>query len=263
MTVVLLDQAEWGVLHAQFLLQKGEARNRAHAMRAVDLLVPQTCAELLDALTALIGSPSRRVTASLLAKRIAFLTTASSLYAMSMYDKALDLSLENCYVDYHYANRRWQSGMPLENLTASVPQPGERAEWRRKVVAQLFAGNLSRLWQSLANVAKVPLPVLWENTAVRVYSLYERRMLDMDKENKCPHAQNRVREDFDYLVRDADAALFGTDENPLATFFRPKQHIQHTPHAAQPVRVRKTCCYYYKASEPQEYCSVCPLNRKS
>lgn len=253
--MVSLDQAEWEVLSSQFLLKKGDARNREHSIRAIDLLVPQKCADLLDSLTAAIGSPSRRITASLLSKRIAFLTAAPSLYAMSMYDKGLDLSLENCFLEYHYANKRWQSGMPLESLTATLPPMGLRAEWRRKIIVSIFSDNLSRLWQSLSSVAKVPLPVLWENTAVRVYSLYERRMM----ENSCTYAQGRIREDFTYLVRDAGPEMFGAVENPLAKFF---WHKQRTPHSTQPIRVRQTCCYYYKATEPQEYCSTCPLNRR-
>ncbi|WP_226376161.1 (2Fe-2S)-binding protein [Pectobacterium quasiaquaticum] len=27
------------------------------------------------------------------------------------------------------------------------------------------------------------------------------------------------------------------------------------------VRFRRTCCFYYKASQPQEYCQNCPLLR--
>ncbi len=255
MTVVAFNQAEWEVLHSQFLLKKGEARNREHAIRAIDLLVPQTCAKLLDSLTAAIGSPSRRITASLLSKRIAFLTTAPGLYAMTMYDKGLDLSLENCHLEYHYAHKRWQSGMLLENLAATEPPKGCRAEWRRQVIAGIFAGNLSRLWQSLSSVAKVPLPILWENTAVRVYSLYERHMTGSGY--AC--TQSRIRDDFNYLVRDAGPEIFGAAGNPLAEFFWP---TQRTYHSAQPIRIRKTCCYYYKATEPREYCSVCPLHHR-
>lgn len=251
---VVLSQAEWDVLHAQFLLKKGEARDREHSIRAVDLLVPQTCADLLDALMATIGSPSRRITASLLSKRIAFLTTGVGLHAMSMYDKGLDLSLENCHLEYRYAQQRWQSGMPLDNLTATTPPKGDRGEWRRQVIAGIFAGNLSRLWHSLSSVARVPLPVLWENTAVRVYSLYERRMTV----SHCAGVRSRIQEDFNYLVRDAGPELFGAAGNPLAEFFRP---VQRTRHSAQPIRIRKTCCYYYQATTPREYCSICPLHR--
>ncbi|WP_337022178.1 (2Fe-2S)-binding protein [Pantoea anthophila] len=32
--------------------------------------------------------------------------------------------------------------------------------------------------------------------------------------------------------------------------------------AGQSVRFRRTCCFYYKATDPAEYCLNCPLCRQ-
>ncbi|OZG73155.1 siderophore-iron reductase, Fe-S cluster protein [Hahella sp. CCB-MM4] len=249
-----LDPAQWATLNSLFRLVSAEDRDQIHSIRTIDLLDPQICTELLDYLTPVIHSPSRRVTASLLSKRIAFLSTASSLYAMSAYNQGLNMSLQNCYLEFGYENRLWQSHMPLTDLSLSAPENGQRESWRRMLIRQLFADNLSRLWQVLVEVAKVPLSILWENTAVRVYSLYERRMSDLG----CVSLQNRVDKDFHYLINEAPAELFGTSENPLHKYFWPRQQVTHSNKS---VRFRKTCCYYYRASEPKEYCSTCPLIR--
>ncbi len=250
----LLDPAQWETLNSQFRLVCAEDRDQRNSIRTIDLLDPLVCAKLLDYLTPVIHSPSRRITASLLGKRIAFLTTASSLYTMSMYNHGLNMSLQNCYLEYGYENRLWQSHMPLADLCLSSPDEGQRESWRRMLIRQLFADNLSRIWQVLVEVARVPLSILWENTAVRVYSLYERRMTDL----RCASLQNRVDADFHYLIKEAPAELFGISENPLHKYFWPRQQATHS---STSVRFRKTCCYYYKASEPKEFCSTCPLTR--
>jgi len=256
MTKQSLDLAQRETLTTKFRLISADHRDREHSIRTSDLLDPQVCSELLDYLTPVIHSPSRRITASLLSKRIAFLTTASSLYAMSWYNRGLNMSLHNSFLEYGYKNRLWQSHMPLEDLSSSAPDEAYRDNWRDQLIRQLFSGHLSRLWQVFVAVARVPLPVLWENTAVRVYSLYERRMLDQG----CACRQNKVDDDFHYLVNDASAALFGMSENPLRKYFWPRRQATHTD---KPVRFRKTCCCYYKATDPREYCSTCPLSGQS
>ena len=245
-----LDPVQREELASQCQLIVAEQQDRDFALPAASLLEPDTCRDLLDRLTPVIGSPNRYVTASLLAKRIAFLTTGSALYAMSALDRGLDLSIDNSVLEYRHQGGLWQSRLPLADLSVTAPSAGARSNWRDTVVHNLFAGHLAPLWQSFRAVARVPLPVLWENTAVRVYSLYERRLT----KQTCPHRQQRIADDFHFLIHQAPADLFGADHNPLQRYFRPRQYGQ-APH----VRIRKTCCYYYRATEPAKYCSTCPL----
>jgi len=66
----------------------------------------------------------------------------------------------------------------------------------------------------------------------------------------------RIQADYDYLRTIAPAHLFGESKNPLAKFDSPKIV---TRASSEPIRIRKTCCYYYQASdEPNDYCSSCP-----
>lgn len=225
-------------------------RDREFALPACKLLETDTCSKLMDHLTPVIGSPNRYVTASLLGKRIAFLTTSTALYALSALNRGLDLSIDNSYLEYRHQNGLWQSHMPLSDTTASVPRPDQRHQMRDEVIRNLFAGHLAPLWTRFRAVTRVPLPVLWENTAVRVYSLYEKRL----SEQACPARQQRIAEDFHYLVHLAPAALFGIGYNPLQRYF----HTQPCDRGTG-ARTRKTCCYYYRATDPVKYCTTCPL----
>ncbi|MEX0603796.1 MAG: IucA/IucC family C-terminal-domain containing protein [Marinobacter sp.] len=247
---LMLDPGQKEELASQCRLIMAEQQDRDFALPAARLLEPETCRDLLDRLAPVIGSPNRYVTASLLAKRIAFLTTGSALYAMSALDRGLDLSIDNSILEYRHQDGLWQSRLPLEDLTVTAPSAGARNDWRATVVHRLFAGHLAPLWRSFRAVARVPLPVLWENTAVRVYSLYERRLAAQS----CPHRQQRITDDFHFLIHQAPADLFGTDHNPLHRYFQPRQ-CGEDPN----IRIRKTCCYYFRAAQPAKYCSTCPL----
>ncbi len=249
-----LEPAQFAALNAQCCLIPSDERDVQHALLARDWLDPACCKDILQSLTPVIGSPSLRITASLLSKRLAFLTTAVSAYAMSAYDRGLNLSVDNVYLEYGHREGVWQSRLPLRDLSVTTPALAQRETWRQQLMQQLFAQLLAPLWHSFAAASKVPLPVLWENTAVRVYSLYERRLAKID----CPQRQAVIRADFHYLLHHAPTQVFGIKENPLARNLWPKQLL--TPDAP-PVRFRKTCCYYHKASTPQEFCTVCPLLR--
>ncbi len=230
-------------------------RADACAATVSGLCEPEYCARVLDQLSPVIGSPGRRVTASLLSKRLGFLLTGASLYALSACNRALDVSSDNCLLEWAHDGSRWTSSLPLISLESvsleSVSLAGpEREAHRALLVERLFAGVMQPLWQTFHEVSGVPLNMLWENVAVRVYSLYERRMAGLDD----PQARERRDEDFNFLLR-ADASLFGAPWNPLARFYYPA--IQTDDGRTQ--RFRRTCCLYFKATCPAEYCQSCPL----
>lgn len=258
-----LAPAQWQTLTDMFgLTVFGQASSpdpgserRPAAIASTALVDIDACRRILDELGPVIGSPSRAITASLLGKRIAFLTTGPSLYALSVFDRALDFRLENCITDYTHFDGAWRSQMPIKDAGASAP-PDDRAGWRAHHVQQLFAGNLARLWETFHLASGLAPRILWENTAVRVYSLYERKLGQLDS----AQARTRAAEDFAYLVHEAPPAVFGTTFNPLSRyFFPPTPLVQPGETATRAVRFRKTCCLYFKATSPAEFCSTCPL----
>ena len=243
------SQQEWAVLSGNFRLRLFEERDH-RGISAVDLLDEDKCLDLLNQLTPVINSPNRAVTASLLAKRIAFLTTGACLYSMSVYDKGLQLSPENSWIEYGHDGDLWTSCMPLNCTKPSTYTQGQREVWREVLVRTLFANLLAPLWQVLHKVGGISLRILWENTAVRVYSLYERKMDNIDSETACQQAQA----DFDWLLNHASPELFACSDNPLQRF---RQPVCQTSSGS--VRFRRTCCLYYKTTQPKEYCSTCSL----
>ncbi|WP_210638786.1 IucA/IucC family C-terminal-domain containing protein [Pseudomonas sp. Tri1] len=246
---------EWAVLSGALRLKPAGARDPLRSLAAQELLNGGVCLRLLDELTPILGSPSRAITASLLSKRIAFLATGACLYALSACDKGLRLTPDNCIIEYGHDEGLWTSSLPLLDLEPLAYVHGAREAWRETLVSNLFAGLLKPLWELFVQVSGISRRILWENTAVRVYSLYEKRMDSLQD----PCARRRVEADFDWLLNQAAPALFGLDYNPLQHFRRAPMVLENGLGCR---RLRRTCCFYYQASNPVEYCSACPLLRK-
>lgn len=214
-----------------------------------------SCTAYLDRLDRAFPACSNTVKASLFAKRYSYLVVASSLYAMTMHNRAADYSIGNCSVESAEQDGNWLPNVRLNDRSMSEPEEGRREQWRETVVANIFAGHLAKVWEVLSKAAPISPAVLWENAAVYVYWLYERRMGEGADERQ----KQRIRDDFDYLLHEAPAVCFGLRGNPLSRFDSPKCR---TVQSEKPVRIRQTCCLYYQASSAGSYCSICPKNYK-
>lgn len=244
-----IPPAEWGVLEGLglTLFIDDEPKSTGY----IKLLDDYHCLKILDEITPEIGSPSLKVTASLVMKRMAFLTLAPTLFSMSRYNIGLDASLSNCIFEYPLEKRIWRSRMPLKVCRVRLCD-GNRSSWRKAILTRLFAGNLSLLVEQFHRVARVPKTILWENIAVRVFSIYEKKVLLTDNHNLIMQA----KEDYAYLLGPEEGYLFGLSYNPLTTFHGAGM-IMENEHSKS--RIRKTCCYYYQATDPRAYCDNCPL----
>ncbi|OME80756.1 hypothetical protein BK120_18945 [Paenibacillus sp. FSL A5-0031] len=245
-----LAQNERDYLSQHFGLCEYDGTRSVGSVRALDLLDMEMCSDYLDRLTVILQSPSRMVTASQFFKRYAFLTTAPLLYAMTVYNKGLNLSARNCILGSSLGHS-WLEHVSLADSDAAMPEASERHVWRNTVMQALFAENLGKLVAVMSRAANVPKPILWENVAVRIFSLYEKRIGLTGEQQE----QSRARADFQYVIHQAPGVLFGEKQNPLSRFY-----VEPTCSSVSntPMRVRKTCCFYYEVTSDKEYCTNCP-----
>ena len=255
MVANLFKPEEIHVLTKDYRLALEQSADHSFSIHAIDLLEPYILLDYLNEVSTLANASTRVVAASLFSKRYSFLMIASSLYAMTMFNKAFDYSIENSYVDYSKEGQLWLPKLRLAHWDVSQPVDGNRKEWRDQVIHNIFAENIALLWRSISKTAPISMSVLWENTAIYVYWLYEKRM----SEGASSDQKLRIRDDFHYLLKEAPAYLFGEKINPLAKFDQPKVI---TANSNDPIRVRKTCCLYYQTCGEKEYCSTCPKSRK-
>ncbi|WP_245850668.1 IucA/IucC family C-terminal-domain containing protein [Paenibacillus herberti] len=245
------EQQEMELLMREYRLTLETSQDRTFSIPSMDLLNRDKCLEYLTKTGEIFEAETLMANASLFGKRYSYLVVASSLYAMSVFDKGLDYCLENCHIESERQGHAWLPKARLANMEVTSPQPNARQQWRDGVINHIFEHNLSRVWDAISRFVPMSKAVLWENTAIYVFWLYENKFLEGLQEEQ----QARLREDLSYLVQ-APAHLFGEKKNPLATFYGPKVA---TVGSEKPIRIRKTCCYYYQASdEPEDYCSSCP-----
>ncbi|WP_342417667.1 IucA/IucC family C-terminal-domain containing protein [Paenibacillus sp. FSL R10-2782] len=272
------EPAEWSYLTEKLRSSSGEpAPTGRYDLPAADLLEATPCAMYLDRLAGLHDFSSRKVTASVLAKRYGFLIVSPVLHAMSVYNKMLEVGIAECTIQSAFVKDTWLPRLHLNRLLVTECDIGKKGEdggdisleqrhaWRDHVIQHVFAEHLALVWRSVSAVASISRTVLWENTAIYVYALYENRIRqELKSEDRL-----RMEEDFKYLTCEAPAHLFGERQNPLARYFgSPRseraavpvtESVSIAPTAAvKAVRVRKTCCYFYQMKEKGSYCPTCP-----
>jgi ferric iron reductase protein FhuF len=246
------DPEEMADLSSQFGLIFDPPLTAVNSVRGSDLLESGACAAYLDRLTETMQAPSRMIAASLFSKRYVSLTAVPVLYAMSAFNKGLEFPLEHTALEQPAApSGGWSPRLRVSEWRVTEPAADRRGAWRSEIIGSLFAGSLAPLWRVLSGVATIPMSVLWENTAVRLFSLYEKRI----GQGGGSRTRERVKEDFAYVIAVAPGSIFGEKENPLTPFYGP---LCAQAASGQPVRIRKTCCFYYRVSADGSYCSNCP-----
>ncbi|WP_068496079.1 IucA/IucC family C-terminal-domain containing protein [Paenibacillus kribbensis] len=279
----LFEPAEWSYLTEKLRISSDvQAPIGRYDLPAGDLLDASSCTMYLDRLSELHDFSSRKVTASALAKRYGFLIVSPALYAMSVYNKTLGVGIADCTIRSDFVKDTWLPRLHLNRLRVSEynketeygnemehgdrdngdADQRQRYAWRDYVIGQVFAEHLAPIWRSVSAVASIPRTVLWENTAIYVYALYENRI----RQELNGGDRLRIEEDFEYLICEAPAHLFGERHNPLARYAgaartqRPPMSSVSTVSigTVKAVRVRKTCCYFYQMKDKGGYCPTCP-----
>ncbi|HET7522268.1 MAG TPA: IucA/IucC family C-terminal-domain containing protein [Bacillales bacterium] len=200
-------------------------------------------AMMLEKIGKKLNSPSPLVTASQFSKRYSFMVAVPALYAMAVFDKGMNATLGNCRIGPSAAPDVWMPHLQLDD-DECLPAPlHDRHSWRDTIFKRLFKENLSIVNRMLTALTSVPETILWENTALYVFWLFEERM----KQSDTPQAE-QIKEDFHHLVFADEGEVFGKSANPLQPFYS-RKHLNG-------VRVRQTCCLYYKLPEA-DFCSTC------
>ena len=186
-----------------------------------------------------VNAPNKKVTASLLVKRVSFLAV-NVLYILSVTNKKIELNPDHIQLVSHFDGDTWLPKFRFEPLRMSSIE--NRDGERKEVFEQLFKGVLTPFINKLSKIAKVPRTTLWENVMIYIYWLYESIIPE-------------THSDFQALL-EADGNLFDMNHNVAAASYSAKRYVK--PIEAT-VRVRKTCCFYYETNEKASHCKTCPL----
>ncbi|GIQ69141.1 IucA/IucC family C-terminal-domain containing protein [Xylanibacillus composti] len=217
------------------------------SLAAASLFRPHELRPFLAKAQDVLKAPDLRTAASIFAKRYGYLLTVPAFYSFSVWNKSLQLHSDRLYLEPSDSEEHWLPRLGVPD-TVTVPESAAERELLRDTLIQaVFADHLHPLWSLLSETASISKQVLWENTAIYLYWLYE-TLLHSDLPED---VMKRVREDLDYVLH-ADFRLFGTaQKQPLAKFYTDKRQVDD-----QLIRIRQTCCLTYMASG--SYCKSCP-----
>lgn len=214
------------------------------------LIAPEMLSDYLWRLSSLIGAPDPKTAASVFMKRYAYLAVIF-LYSMTFFNKRLDVSFHNVSLETLDDHKQWLPLFYFKQKTA-VTSTGDRTEWRRESLKLLFAEHLFPLMELLMKETNISKTILWENVAIYIYWLYEKDLLSHEN----AEITKRAKEDFHYLINEAPGNIFGNcNRNPLKKYHNDPVFISEYEGE---VRVRTTCCLFYKLENSNGRCKTCP-----
>ncbi|MED1467274.1 siderophore-iron reductase FhuF [Bacillus salipaludis] len=201
-------------------------------------------------LSNIIKAPSEKVAVSIFIKRYAFVAVMS-LYAMTVWNKKIDLSLDKLTMEIPEQGNDWLPSFSLKEVTMQDWNGTNRMEWRKRVFHDLFAENIFLLIEKFEKTFKISRLVLWENISVYLFWLYETELKDM--------SIHHITEDFHFLIFEAEGHLFGRYKgNPLQKYYCEKTYDADKD---EELRIRKTCCFNYQLQGNSKRCKTCPCIR--
>ncbi|MBU8908912.1 siderophore-iron reductase FhuF [Desertibacillus haloalkaliphilus] len=208
--------------------------------------------KLIEDLQQDMDAEDGRVTASIFSKRYSFLLVVPAFYSFSVLNKKINLAKDQLFLEPSKSTEHWLPQLLLVDQTVRLfDSEEERVFQRRLLVEDIFANHLNLICNELSTAWKVPKQILWENTAIYLFWLYESLL---EKES-AEDVKQRLKEDFSYLLNDAEGSLFGNyNRNPLTRFYHEKTLVE-----GKEIRIRKTCCFSYQA-ESRKMCYTCPKN---
>ncbi|MDZ5781962.1 IucA/IucC family C-terminal-domain containing protein [Marinococcus luteus] len=213
-----------------------------------ELMKEEIARPYLENVTAMINTSSEMVAASQFSKRYARFVTEPAFKALTIEGRMLDLSPENSILHTDFSKDKWAPEFRMLKTDGLIG--GNYQEKRAILTEQVFAGHLQPVWKLFSSITRLPMPILWENTAVRVFSLYEKKL----RNSASLLEIQQVNEDLHYLVYEAPGALFGEKNNPFRLFHRKLQENKE----GEWIRERKTCCFNYAVNNCGSYCAACP-----
>ncbi|GAB2549073.1 IucA/IucC family C-terminal-domain containing protein [Gracilibacillus alcaliphilus] len=219
-----------------FIQQKQEIEN---GVELIDIWQESSCQTFLEELKVKWGASHQSIVASMLVKRLAVMMVSSTLYCMTVYQKAPLFALNSL---------QWTDNNCLvstgELSYVSVHHACERQARLRKLLHDIIFPLIELLHQ----ITRLKKTILWENVAVRIASI-DRKM----KQEKLPtHSMSRFREDLTFLCSNHTLIIGG--ENPLAAYLSLENNESR----------RKTCCLYHQLDKNKGndvYCALCPLKK--
>lgn len=249
--MMTMQQADFDKLERHFFTSRREMANVVWSGPASELLETAQMSSLIGVYARLIKAPDPAPAATYFSGWLCGPALAVQ-YAMSVWNKAFDLSLNNLTVQL-YAQDGYHRFSFMLNRWAEQDGPADeaaRAEWRGRVLQDVYGNTVRPLLEAVSAAAGVNVGQLWGQLPARFQ--YERD--GWLKETEQELLRRRIADDFRFLTEQLDLQVFGRTKNPLGVKLR---LIEDPFDPDRQVSMKSACCLYYR-TEGGRYCYTCP-----
>ncbi|OLO39322.1 hypothetical protein BTR23_09765 [Alkalihalophilus pseudofirmus] len=251
MREVLLSIDEQKKLEEYRICFKEEATSEL-TIEVNDMLDRQKLVTYLEEIKQELQAPDLMVAASAFSKRYSYIIIAPAIYSFLMLNKQLEMDVSNLTILPSVSNEKWLPRLYLKKQKARIPDTEEEREsCRNQLFKTIFQHHLSSLWNEVSHLCKIPKQILWENTSIYTFWIFESLLQQTDLS---PEIRDKIQIDFDFLLYETQNLIFENNTtNPIAAYYGEKTNLD-----GKAVRIRKTCCFYYAISKEGAVCKGCP-----
>ncbi|SDJ63494.1 IucA/IucC family C-terminal-domain containing protein [Salimicrobium halophilum] len=245
-SVITRDEEKFLNEHFRYFTEDHRDEPVYERLNAESLLSRDGTEKALNHLHIYLESESFLTTGSFLGKRFGYYAITVPIVLMTLFDKFPDVSPANVEYVRIDENPKWFPKYYLKDKTTISPEENRKA-WIEENMRQLFRDHLAPIFFHIHKTTRVSKKVLWENVAIYLYWLYERKLPEWYEGAEL----ERLREDFRFIVEELDGEPFGEKKNPFTYF-------ESQPVLPTGARERKCCCLSYRLHEDSTFCKVCP-----
>ncbi|WP_436663997.1 (2Fe-2S)-binding protein [Alicyclobacillus acidoterrestris] len=240
------EEAEW-----YFRLTTKDQENVSYEVRVNDLVTDQhqmLC--FLEMYQSQIGTADMHVPAVAFCKWFS-LVAAGFQYFVSVENSAVDLSPGNLTIQaYPVGDYTFFSFKVHRDTATRAPEDGaQRNVWRERAFAAFYGDTVRPVIDRLAEQAGIGAGQLWGQFPPKLMWFIDVVSKEMDG-----GLQQRIEEDYQYLISEVDPRVFGRKRNPFAIRWKTVESMEDP---RKQVYLQPTCCMNYRL-EGIDYCYTCP-----
>jgi ferric iron reductase protein FhuF len=246
-----MQQSDCDKLERHFFVSRREMDNAVWSGPASELLETAQMSSLISVYARLLKAADLAPAATFFSGWLSGPALAVQ-YAMSVWNKTFDLSLNNLSVQLYNQDGYYRFSFML-NRWAEQDGPADeaaRTEWRSSVLQDVYGNTLRPLLEAVAAASGVHVGQLWGQLPARYH--YERNEWLKAAEHEL--LRRRIADDFRFLTEQLDPQVFGQAKNPLGVKLR---LIEDLCDSERHVSIKSACCLYYR-TEGGRYCYTCP-----
>ncbi|ULO10109.1 (2Fe-2S)-binding protein [Paenibacillus sp. 19GGS1-52] len=246
-----MNETQLKDLSSKFDLHTTPPEGTLHSFVALELTNEENMRAFVGTYRPLMKALDDRAVAAYFANWLSTLALAVQ-YSLTFYLSVPVINLSNLQIHLIPANGYCRVAFSLKGwrmTEAPIDEVGREA-WRDEVLVLFYRDTMAPLLNKMAEVGGLPMSEVWGQLPTKFNYYIE----ILAKEMGDPSLVHRLYQDYQYLVKDVPAEVFGISRNPFQVLVRTIEDIADPD---KNVQMRNRCCLYYR-TDGGSYCYTCP-----